>query len=972
MSQYSETIGSFVRTGDYPLEANYIFNSKQELIDFYNDELNKTTLHKGLFKIVQEGDKQVLYWVVADENGELVFEPFISSSSGDLSQLLDENGRILSTYLPSYVDDVLEYSNNSGFPTEGESGKIYVALDTNKIYRWSGTQYIEISKSLALGLTAETAFPGSRGKTLEDWYIRNSSNINLLDQSLDDKILKSQNGSGWKSRFEGGDTLGRLVFAAEGKSGRTSYDIPIGFAKYNASTTPTTYNAGLMSGQDKEKLDSIKDVFQITAGKGWVRIAKFVSDAQHYSKVISVRNMFNYEPTRSILLYVSGQLRDQSNSVTIQQIGGMPLSTFTKARIVYNPSSEGEQYVEIYHNTKNENAIYVQADPEKGMSIYTTATYGDTIPEGYTTKEIDLVNGIVTNDIIVDNIKFKNSEGTYNGTIGSNTTPIYLKNGIPTEMDYTIAKSVPANAVFTDTTYNIFNGMSPGLVPPSGMINPDNTVNDGYYLNSAGRWSKPSVTSSSSNETLTMLSNNEVLLNTSENGESFEFISTANDVKLHTSATQYNSENGNWEYSVYDNIIPNASSTQAGIINSGQFRQLFSTGGVVEVNDKMRWVGDMGSDTVIRSPDLCVVPDETTVTLKLPLQDTHSEQTIDDPNYQYVIPAATTIEAGVMSASDKAKLDGLSGNGISYKAQPPMVIQNNTISLAISSSSSNNSNSTLLTDSSTSPVHIGVIIYNNELKPSSIVYTYDGIRTPNENALNLVQEKGLAKVLKDYAKSTDIQIPNIDEADLTNLDYAWKENQTYKIYDTEDYLLDNTKYVYIGTLKSHYKSYFLGETLLYQELITFTPDRIASLNGIERSPYGRYTRYYRYAVKAMSGGHPAIYNKWVPDLGISNNDLIINDDAPTSEYNGLHKDNNQYILQLQDYSGLESYTQFRFISNFDTDNGGSIQIRDYDVQGKNWTKWRNILIPPANATNVIPYINSSGSLEWVNPTNVIQ
>ena len=51
MSQYSVLIGSFIRTGNYPLEANYIFDSEQSLRDFYTDELKKTTLHKGLFKI---------------------------------------------------------------------------------------------------------------------------------------------------------------------------------------------------------------------------------------------------------------------------------------------------------------------------------------------------------------------------------------------------------------------------------------------------------------------------------------------------------------------------------------------------------------------------------------------------------------------------------------------------------------------------------------------------------------------------------------------------------------------------------------------------------------------------------------------------------------------------------------------------------------------------------------------------------
>ena len=58
---------------------------------------------------------------------------------------LDSSGLIPTTQLPSYVDDVLEYTNLAGFPATGSTGIIYVALDTNKIYRWSGSTYIEIS-----------------------------------------------------------------------------------------------------------------------------------------------------------------------------------------------------------------------------------------------------------------------------------------------------------------------------------------------------------------------------------------------------------------------------------------------------------------------------------------------------------------------------------------------------------------------------------------------------------------------------------------------------------------------------------------------------------------------------------------------------------------------------------------------------------------------------------------------------------
>ena len=81
---------------------------------------------------------------------------------------LDANGKVLTSQLPSFVDDVIEAENFAALPNEGETGKIYVTLDDNKTYRWSGSAYVEISASLALGETDSTAYRGDRGKVAYD------------------------------------------------------------------------------------------------------------------------------------------------------------------------------------------------------------------------------------------------------------------------------------------------------------------------------------------------------------------------------------------------------------------------------------------------------------------------------------------------------------------------------------------------------------------------------------------------------------------------------------------------------------------------------------------------------------------------------------------------------------------------------------------------------------------------------------
>jgi hypothetical protein len=60
---------------------------------------------------------------------------------------LDSGGKVAAAQLPAYVDDVLEYANQAAFPGTGTTSIIYVALDTNKTYRWSGSAYVEISAS---------------------------------------------------------------------------------------------------------------------------------------------------------------------------------------------------------------------------------------------------------------------------------------------------------------------------------------------------------------------------------------------------------------------------------------------------------------------------------------------------------------------------------------------------------------------------------------------------------------------------------------------------------------------------------------------------------------------------------------------------------------------------------------------------------------------------------------------------------
>ena len=149
-------------------------------------------------------------------------------------------GTIPSENLPSYVDDVIEVENYAALPPTGEAGKIYVDKQTNKTYRWGGSDYVEISASLALGSTSSTAFRGDHGEAAYNHAVTNKG-----------------------AEFASG--LYKITTNAEGhvtaatsvaKGDITALGIPAQDTTYVDATTSAS---GLMSASDKSKLDGIAE-----------------------------------------------------------------------------------------------------------------------------------------------------------------------------------------------------------------------------------------------------------------------------------------------------------------------------------------------------------------------------------------------------------------------------------------------------------------------------------------------------------------------------------------------------------------------------------------------------------------------------------------------------------------------------------------------------------------------------------------
>lgn len=244
---------------DAPLEARSLVNSYADLVkpETWTDEQGGIWKYDCMLVSCKDRPGKVYQlspgadytkessWILIGDTSELnkKVQEFIDSKGAPNGLAsLNESGIIPSAQLPSYVDDVIEVDTFSNLPGTGESGKIYIVQDTNLTYRWSGTAYVEISKSLALGETSSTAYPGDKGKATTDKLNR------IPDKLITDTVNVKQ------STTEA--VLNFTTYRQEAQQvGRNTLTI----------TSATISQAGLMSSSDKTKLDGLKDQAGITS-----------------------------------------------------------------------------------------------------------------------------------------------------------------------------------------------------------------------------------------------------------------------------------------------------------------------------------------------------------------------------------------------------------------------------------------------------------------------------------------------------------------------------------------------------------------------------------------------------------------------------------------------------------------------------------------------------------------------------------
>lgn len=378
---------------DGPLEAKSLATNYTDLVkeENWTDSDGVVWVYPGLnvtckdrpgkiYQLASDDYTNEDNWIPIGDTSEISskLQDFINSKgSANGIASLDEQGVVPSAQLPSYVDDVIDvyatydksaegvlsniqlFSNQEKTtPITPESGKIYIDVEGNYQFRWTGTQYATVGAPTVLGEVTGTAYDGGKGKALSD-------TINKMS----DRVIKSIDNI---LAYPNDLTLWYKVHVTS-----TNMDEALSKQIYAATTT----NAGVMSAADKRKLDTInqaKTLSSATAGQ-WIRFAE-LSDSGYNSALVTIK-----EGTAGATFFFKCR---SNGEVTVKVMDVTPNIYLTKIRVIkQNGQSNG--YLEAYVDTASSS---IAANISLSINInLTDITVTSEIPEGYTSEEVSLI-----------------------------------------------------------------------------------------------------------------------------------------------------------------------------------------------------------------------------------------------------------------------------------------------------------------------------------------------------------------------------------------------------------------------------------------------------------------------------------------------------------------------------------------------------------------------------------------------------
>jgi len=370
---------------------------------------------------------------------------------------LGGDGKVPSSQLPSYVDDVIEVSSYGTLPTTGETGKIYITLDTNKIYRWTGSVYVEVSSSAAVwgGITG----------TL--------SNQTDLQTALDAK-QDDLNGTGFVKAS--GTTISydnTTYYPASNPNGYTSN---VGTVTSVALTVPSAFSVSgsPITSSGTLAVTATGDTTQYIAGDGSLVTFPTIGTAGTLTR--EVRNTTGATLTKGTVVYISGATGNKptvskalatsdstsaqtfglvqanisnnanGNVVCVGDITGLDTSAFTEGAQLYLSSTTAGTYTTTKQLAPN-HLVYI------GVVTRAHPTQGQI--------EVNIQNGYELYELHDVSIT---SEANNQGLFYEASTDLWKNKSIATVLGYTPAngadymalsgdQSIAGNKTFTGFAY---------------------------------------------------------------------------------------------------------------------------------------------------------------------------------------------------------------------------------------------------------------------------------------------------------------------------------------------------------------------------------------------------------------------------------------------------------------------------------------------------------------------------------------
>lgn len=482
--------------------------------------INKSTI--GLGNVENKSSATIRSEITKDNvTSALSYTPIDAAKKGAANGLaeLDANGKVPSSQLPSYVDDVIEgYLYNGKFYKEsahttvitGEGGKIYVDLSTNKTYRWSGSAYAVISETLALGETSSTAYRGDRGKIAYDHS--QSAHFSGNYNDLTNKPTIPTVGNGTITITQNGVSKGTFT---TNQSGNTTIEL----TDTNTDTEYTLPEAG-------SSLGGVKSGGDVTISGGVIT----VNDDSHNHVISNIDGLQSALDGKASILSdmtkfpvnygfavarcgntigTSGgsdnyyMLADSSNDFRVgTQLNGASTVTWTKFskdghthndklnkavtvlgamtdKTITDLQNSLDEWLKTCYDTPNSRATFTANNnfislwnnSDTTNKISAGASWTVEIETYYTYDKYTLIKLTTYTSASVYYVEKKNgvwgqikkvsfdgetatSASKLTSSAGSSKQPVYFDgNGKPVAISYTIEKSVPSNAVFTDTHY---------------------------------------------------------------------------------------------------------------------------------------------------------------------------------------------------------------------------------------------------------------------------------------------------------------------------------------------------------------------------------------------------------------------------------------------------------------------------------------------------------------------------------------